>query len=86
MRKAWTSSPGLLVWMAPVVLGLLLAGPVSWLTSRRAGAFARWALSTVEDRRPAPVLIAASGRAAEWAARRDNEVRLHVGLAEAHAA
>ncbi len=83
---AWTVSPGLLVWMAPVVLGLLLAGPVSWLTSRRAGAFARWALSTLEDRRPAPILIAASDRAAEWAARQDGGARHQDETAKAHAA
>ena len=46
---AWKVSPGLLVWMSPVVAGLLLAGPVSWLTSRHAGAFSRWALATREE-------------------------------------
>lgn len=66
---AYAVSPGLLAWMAPVVLGLLLAGPVSWLTSRPAGAFSRWALSTQEERAPPPILIATAQRAAEWAER-----------------
>ncbi|MEQ1669752.1 MAG: glucans biosynthesis glucosyltransferase MdoH [Hyphomicrobium sp.] len=66
---AYAVSPGLLAWMAPVVLGLALAGPVSWLTSRRAGAFSRWALATEEERTPPPILVAANARAAEWAER-----------------
>ena len=65
---AWTHSPGLLAWMAPVVLGLVLAGPVSWLTSRPAGPIARWALATREDLQPAPVIVAARKRAETWAA------------------
>lgn len=66
---AYVVSPGLLAWMAPVVLGLLLAGPVSWLTSRRVGPIARWALSTQEERAPPPILIATAERAGEWALR-----------------
>ena len=66
---AWYVSPGLLVWMAPVVLGLLLSGPVSWVTSLRAGPFARWALATKEDLEPAPVLRDAHYRARDWARR-----------------
>lgn len=63
---AWTVSPGLLGWMAPVILGLVLAGPVSWLTSRRAGWLARWALATAEDMNPPPVLLNSDKYAAEW--------------------
>ena len=66
---AWTVSPGLLAWMAPVLLGLLLAGPVSWLTSQKAGAFSRWALATHVDREPPAVLIDASHRSRDWARR-----------------
>jgi membrane glycosyltransferase len=65
----WTVSPGLLAWMAPVVLGLVLAGPVSWLTSRRAGPIERWALATNEDRRPPAVLLDAGHRSRDWARR-----------------
>jgi membrane glycosyltransferase len=63
---AWTVSPALLAWMSPVILGLVLAGPVSWLTSRRAGPVERWALATNEDRRPPPVLVDAGHRSRDW--------------------
>ncbi len=66
---AWTVSPGLLAWMAPVVLGLLLAGPVSWITSRRAGWLANWVLGTIEDRKPPAILVATEARSLEWAKR-----------------
>ncbi len=65
----WTVSPGLLAWMAPVILGLVLAGPVSWLTSLRAGPIERWALTTCVDRAPPPVLIDAGHRERNWARR-----------------
>ena len=61
---AWKVSPGLLVWMAPVVAGLLLAGPVSWMTSRRAGRFSRWALATREEINP-PAIVAQAEQAGE---------------------
>lgn len=63
----WTISPPLLMWMSPVILGLVLAGPVSWLTSLRAGPLERWALATNEDRKPPPVLVDAGHRARDWA-------------------
>jgi membrane glycosyltransferase len=64
---AWTVSPALLAWMSPVVLGLVLAGPVSWLTSLRAGPLERWALATKEDQKPPPVLIDTGHRSRDWA-------------------
>ena len=66
---AYTVSPGLLAWMAPVVLGLVLAGPVSWLTSRPAGPLARWVLATVEERFPPAILVGTDARTREWAER-----------------
>ena len=66
---AWSVSLGLLAWMAPVILGLLLAGPVSWITSRRAGSFARWSLATLEDLAPPPILTSTAERADVWRAR-----------------
>ncbi len=66
---AWTVSPALFAWMSPVIFGLVLAGPVSWLTSRRAGPIERWALATNEDRKPPAVLIDSGHRAREWARR-----------------
>lgn len=64
---AWSHSLGLLAWMAPVILGLLLAGPMSWLTSRPAGRLARWALATQEELNPEPVVKDAAARFATWA-------------------
>ena len=64
---AYAVSPGLLGWMAPVILGLVLAGPVSWLTARPAGPFARWALATAEDKSPPAILIEANTRSQAWA-------------------
>lgn len=61
---AWKVSPGLLVWMSPVVAGLLLAGPVSWLTSRDASAFSRWALATREEIDP-PAIVEQAVKAGE---------------------
>ncbi|MET0432030.1 MAG: glucans biosynthesis glucosyltransferase MdoH [Hyphomicrobium sp.] len=63
---AWTVSPPLLAWMSPVILGLVLAGPVSWLTARRAGPIERWALATNEDRKPPPVIVDAGHRSRDW--------------------
>lgn len=70
---AWTVSPGLLGWMAPVILGLLLAGPMTWLTARRAGRVMRWALATLEDRTPPPILVEANARVEAWRGRAAHE-------------
>lgn len=51
----WETSPGLLVWMAPVVLGLVLSGPLNWWTSQDAGAAMSSILSTPVDRSPASI-------------------------------
>jgi membrane glycosyltransferase len=63
---AWKVSPGLLGWMAPVIGGLLLAGPVSWLTSRPADRFSRWALATKEERDPPAIVSLADAASAAW--------------------
>ena len=42
---AWKVSLGLLAWMAPVILGLLVAGPVTWLSPVHA-----WHSSTASRR------------------------------------
>ncbi|MFN0218459.1 MAG: glucans biosynthesis glucosyltransferase MdoH [Hyphomicrobium sp.] len=68
---AWNVSPGLLAWMAPVVLGLLLAGPVGWYTSLKAGSIARWALATQEDNAAPSVIASANAAAADWRSRLD---------------
>ncbi len=66
---AWKVSPGLLGWMAPVIGGLLLAGPVSWLTSRPADRFSRWALATKEERNPPAIVCLTDVTTAEWSGR-----------------
>lgn len=73
---AWKVSPGLLVWMSPVVAGLLLAGPVSWITSHKAGAFSRWALATREEIDP-PAIVEQVERAEEaWRVRLAGDARV----------
>lgn len=83
---AWIVSPGLLLWMAPVVAGLVLAGPLVWVTARRAGAFEDWALSTVEDLVPATVLVEAQARSRAWCARMKAEQAIDAETAAAAAA
>ncbi|MGE3231337.1 MAG: glucans biosynthesis glucosyltransferase MdoH [Hyphomicrobium sp.] len=53
----WETSPGLLVWMAPVVLGLALSGPLNWYTSQEAGPALTAVLSTSVDRAPASIVV-----------------------------
>ena len=65
----WYSSPGFLAWMAPVILGLLLAAPLSWLTSRNAGRLMSKILSTPEDRNCPAILRRTDRCAEEWTVR-----------------
>ncbi len=65
----WYVSPALFAWMSPVILGLVLAGPMSWFTSRPAGPLSRWLLATLEDKTPPPILTKATREAAEWSER-----------------
>jgi membrane glycosyltransferase len=76
----WETSPGLLVWMAPVVLGLIFSGPLNWMTSQPAGPVMSVILSTPVDRAPASIEIRALRHTQVW---RD---RLDPGRAEAGAA
>ena len=62
----WSTSPGLLIWTAPVLLGLLLSGPLNWMTAQRAGPVFASVLSTAEDRAPAPTVLRANRHAAIW--------------------
>ncbi|MEQ1713677.1 MAG: glucans biosynthesis glucosyltransferase MdoH, partial [Hyphomicrobium sp.] len=61
--------PELLVWMAPVLAGLILSGPLSWLLARPAGPVSSVIFSTPEDRDPPPILVRANARADGWTAR-----------------
>lgn len=62
----WIVSPGLLLWMLPVVAGLVLAGPLNWLIGQRAGPAMSALLSTWDDRDPPPILIRTRELSAEW--------------------
>ena len=60
---AWAVSPGLALWMVPVVVGMVLAIPTVWLTSARTPG--RWLrrhrlLCIPEELEPPPVLLRAA--------------------------
>lgn len=65
----WETSPGLLVWMSPVILGLVLSGFVHWLTAQPAGPVFSALLSTDEERQPAPILQRAARHSDIWTKR-----------------
>lgn len=65
----WIVSPGLLLWMLPVIAGLVLAGPLNWLTGRPAGPALSALLATWDDRDPPDILVRARALSVEWAAR-----------------
>lgn len=62
----WYASPGLIAWMAPIILGLILAAPLTWLTARPAGSVMSAILSTREDRFAPAILLRADARTVEW--------------------
>ncbi|KWT72061.1 Glucans biosynthesis glucosyltransferase H [Hyphomicrobium sulfonivorans] len=63
----YEASALVLAWMSPVILGLVLAAPVSWLTSRKAPRILRSLLST-RDGRKEPAIVESARRAGdEWA-------------------
>ena len=62
----WNTSPGLLVWMSPVVLGLLLSGFLNWYTSQAAGPAMTVVLSTPVDRSPASIELRALRHTIGW--------------------
>ncbi len=63
----WEASPQVVAWMSPVIAGLLLAVPLSWLTGRPAGLLARTLLSTPDCRAPPAILESAQRASGEWA-------------------
>ena len=81
---AYTMSPVLLAWVAPVVLGLVLAIPVSAATGWQAlGKAVRWLglLVTPEELDPPAVLRRANELSCEWAATRPQVTDVLVYLA-----
>jgi membrane glycosyltransferase len=65
----WEASPQVVAWMSPVIAGLLLSAPLSWLTSRPAGFITRALLATREARSPPAIIESANRASGEWAAR-----------------
>ena len=62
----WETSPALLIWMAPVVIGLVLSGPLNWLTAQTAGPAMSVVLSTPVDRSPASIELRALRHTHLW--------------------
>lgn len=77
----WETSPGLLVWMAPVVLGLIFSGPLNWLTSQEAGPALTAVLSTTVDRSPASIELRALRHSEIWHERLAAEAQ-HAGAGD----
>jgi membrane glycosyltransferase len=65
----WQASPGLLFWMSPVIAGLLLSGPMHWLTAQDAGPALSVLLATDEERNPPSILREARRESEAWAIR-----------------
>jgi membrane glycosyltransferase len=65
----WLVSIDLMGWMAPVILGLVLSGPLNWWTARPAGPLLSRILATEVDLAPPPILWSASAAAGRWAER-----------------
>jgi membrane glycosyltransferase len=63
----WEASAQIVAWMSPVIVGLLLAAPLSWLAARSASPVLRSLLSTPDCRCP-PAIVESTNRArGEWA-------------------
>jgi membrane glycosyltransferase len=65
----WVVSPGLLMWMLPVIAGLVLAGPLNWLTGRPTGPALSALLATYDERDPPAILVRTRALTADWSAR-----------------
>ncbi len=63
----WEASPQVVAWMTPVIVGLVLAAPLSWLTARPAGPVLRSLLSTPDCRCPPAIVESANRARGEWA-------------------
>jgi len=63
----WEASAVIVAWMSPVIVGLLLAGPLSWLMARPAGPLLRLLLSTPDCRCPPAIVESANRARSEWA-------------------
>jgi membrane glycosyltransferase len=62
----WTLSPAVFAWMAPILLGLLLAAPIARLTAKPAGTLLAKTLATAEERCPTPLLDSHAASREAW--------------------
>jgi membrane glycosyltransferase len=65
----WYASPPLVAWMAPVLAGLVLSAPLSWLLGREPLRIVSRLLSTPEERMPPAIVTRANAAAGEWTKR-----------------
>ena len=63
----YEASALVLAWMSPVIVGLILAAPLTWLTSRAASRSLRTLLSTRDGRSPPAIVESARRASGEWA-------------------
>ena len=62
----WTLSPAVFAWMAPIIMGLLLAAPIARLTAKPAGTLLAKTLATAEERCPAHLLDSHAASREAW--------------------
>lgn len=67
----WEASALVLAWMSPVIAGLLLAPPLSWLTAKPTPPALRALLATPDCRCPPAILESAQRARGEWAVEAD---------------
>jgi membrane glycosyltransferase len=69
-----TASLYVLAWMSPIILGLLLSAPISYWSSRPAGAAVASVLATPEAIEPPAILAAVERGQAEWSSLLEKKV------------
>ena len=62
----WTISPAVLAWMSPIILGLVLAAPIAYLTAARAQGLLAALLATAEERSPPSLLSSRWATSRAW--------------------
>ena len=65
----WVAASSLIGWMAPILLGLVLAPILAWATSKRAASVWAVVLATPERRRPPAIITATLQRIDDWSRR-----------------
>jgi membrane glycosyltransferase len=62
----WSISPAVFAWMSPIIMGLLLAGPIACLTAVPARAGLAKLLATPEERCPPALLLSRAATQGTW--------------------